>query len=117
MSETTILHNPRCSTSRAALEEAAQADACYEVRNYLKEPLTETELRELIAILEDPVGDLVRRDPTFIALGLDSDDIADEEAVVATLLREPPLLQRPILIRAGRAIIGRPKHRVRDFLR
>lgn len=116
MSATTILHNPNCSTSRAALEAAAELGADVEVRSYLEDPLTEAELHDLIAILEDPVEDLVRRDPLFVQLGLDHEDVKDADAVVATLVREPRLLQRPILIRDGRAIIGRPKDRVRLFL-
>lgn len=116
MSATTILHNPNCSTSRAALATADDLSAEVEVRRYLTDPLTEAELRDLIAILADPVADLVRRDPLFVELGLDHEDVKDADAVVATVLREPRLLQRPILIRDGRAIIGRPKERVRDFL-
>jgi len=116
VSTTTILHNPNCTTSRSALETAEDLGADVEIRRYLKDPLSEAELRDLIAILEDPVEDLVRRDPLFVQLGLDHDDVADAEAVIATLLREPRLLQRPVLIRDGRAIIGRPKDRVRPFL-
>lgn len=116
VSETTILHNPACSTSRAALENAEDVGAAVEVRNYLKQPLTEAELRDLIAILRDPVGDLVRRDAYFVEQGLEHDDIDDADSVVATLLAHPRLLQRPILVRDGVAIIGRPKDRAKAFL-
>lgn len=115
VSETTILHNPACSTSRAALENAEDVGAAVEVRNYLKQPLTEAELRDLIAILRDPVGDLVRRDAYFVEQGLEH-DVDDADSVVATLLAHPRLLQRPILVRDGVAIIGRPKDRAKAFL-
>ncbi len=116
VSETTILHNPSCSTSRAALEKATEGAGRVVVRPYLKEQLTEAELRDLIAMLRDPVEDLVRRDPHFVELGLDDRAVADTEAVIATLLAHPRLLQRPILIRDGVAIIGRPKDRAAAFL-
>jgi len=117
VSETTILHNPRCSTSRAALEKADALGSDVAIRDYLKEPLTEQELRDLVAILQDPVEDLVRRDPHFLELALDVEHVDDAESVIATLLAHPKLLQRPILIREGVAIIGRPKERVAAFLK
>lgn len=116
MSETTILHNPRCATSRAAVE-AAGSGPEVQVRDYLKQPLGEPELRAVIAILRDPVPDLVRRDAHFTQLGLGPAEVADTESVIATLLAHPRLLQRPILIRDGVAIIGRPTDRAAAFLR
>lgn len=116
MAEVTILHNPRCSTSRAALEEAEQAGVEVEVVRYLTTPLDEAELRQLIDKLEDPVTDLVRRDAAFARLGLTDDDVAEADQVVATLVAHPELMQRPVLVRGDRAIIGRPKTRVPDFL-
>lgn len=113
---TTVLHNKNCSTSRAALATAADAGAQVEVHDYLKQPLSEGQLRELLGKLEDPVTDLVRRDPFFKAQGLTDADVATEDQVVAVLVEHPRLLQRPVLIRGDRAIIGRPKERVAAFL-
>ncbi len=117
VSETHYLHHPRCATSQAALAHARELGADLDVRDISKEPLAEAELRDLIAILEDPVEDLVRRDAHFIELGLDIEDVQDAEAVIRTLSAHPRLLQRPILIRDGRAIIGRPTQRVTSLLR
>ncbi|OAB88735.1 arsenate reductase [Janibacter melonis] len=116
MAEITLLHNPRCSTSRHAVEVAEAAGADVEVVQYLKDPLDETALRELAGKLEDPVTDLVRRDSYFKELGLGEDDVASEDQVVAVLVEHPRLLQRPVLVRGDRAIIGRPKDRVQSFL-
>lgn len=112
----TLLHNPRCSTSRSALEELTGAGVETEVVRYLSTPLDEAQLRELLAKLEDPATDLVRRDTTFASLGLGEDDIATPDQVVAVLTEHPRLMQRPVLIRGDRAIIGRPKDRVAAFL-
>lgn len=115
-SPVTLLHNPRCSTSRSALEELTGAGVETEVVRYLSTPLDEAQLRELLAKLEDPASDLVRRDTTFASLGLGEDDVATPDQVVAVLTEHPRLMQRPVLIRDDRAIIGRPKERVAAFL-
>ncbi len=116
-----MLHNPRCSNSRAALEaahEAAGPDAAASVQvvQYLKAPLGAAALRDLLAVLEDPPSALVRRDPAFAELGLTEDDVRTAEQVAALLAEHPALMQRPVLIRNGRAIIGRPRERVAAFL-
>ena len=83
--------------------------ADYEEVRYLKTPPDEATLRAIVAGLEDPVENLVRKDSHFAKLGLDSADYADNpDAVVAVLVQHPKLLQRPVLVRGGRAIIGRP---------
>lgn len=116
MSDLTVFHNPRCSTSRSALEAVEAAGAEATVVQYLKEPLDEPALRALIAKLEDAPTDLVRRDPNFKKLGLSEADVATVDQVVAVLVEHPVLMQRPVLVRGDRAIIGRPKDRVPAFL-
>lgn len=79
-----------------------------EVR-YLKTPPDEATLRSIIAKLEDPVENLVRKDAHFAKLGLsESDYVGDVDAVVAVLVEHPRLLQRPIIVSGDAAIIGRP---------
>jgi arsenate reductase len=116
MSDVTILHNTACSTSRHALEEASDAGVDPEVVQYLKKPLTRGELLDLMGKLEDPPADLVRKDGFFKAEGLDADDYVTPEAVADLLVEHPRLMQRPVLVRGDRAIIGRPKDRVAAFL-
>ena len=113
---TTVLHNKACSTSRAALETASDAGVDVEIHDYLKQPLSAEQLRELIGKLEDPVTDLVRRDPYFKGLGLSDADVQSEDQVIALLVEHPRLMQRPVLVKVDRAIIGRPKDRVAPFL-
>ena len=72
----TLFHNPKCSTSRAALDATKESDAQVDVVQYLKAPLEEQALRDLIAVLEDPATDLVRRDKKFAELGLTDADVA-----------------------------------------
>ncbi|KGN38196.1 ArsC/Spx/MgsR family protein [Knoellia subterranea] len=117
MSDVTVLHNPKCSTSRAAVETIAGAGVAAEVHQYLKAPLDEAALRELIGKLEDEPTDLVRRDSFFSDQGLTDADVATVEQVVAVLVEHPRLMQRPVVIKGDRAIIGRPKDRVAPFVR
>lgn len=114
--ELTILHNTSCSTSRYAAETATEAGVEPELVLYLKHPLDRPALLKLIGKLEDPPADLVRKDPYFKQLGLDPGDYATAEQVADLLAEHPRLMQRPVLIRGDRAIIGRPKERVTAFL-
>ena len=114
--QVTILHNQRCSTSRAAMERIDDAGVDADVVDYLKRPLDASALDELLDQLEDPPTDLVRRDSFFTELGLAEADVQTREQVVAVLSEHPRLMQRPVLVRGSRAIIGRPKERVAAFL-
>lgn len=83
---------------------------------YLKTPPDEATLRGIIAKLEDPVTDLVRRDSMWQKLGLTEADAQTEDQVVALLVKHKQLLQRPVVVTKKKAIIGRPKDRVRTLL-
>jgi arsenate reductase len=82
----------------------------------MKTPPDAATLGALIDKLEDPVTDLVRRDSLFQKLGLREEDVATREQVVATLVKRKALLQRPIVVTATKAIVGRPKGRVEALL-
>ena len=112
----TVLHNPACSTSRHALERVDARGADAEVVQYLRDPLDRDALLDLIAKLEDPPADLVRKDSFFKSLGLSPDDYTTPTAVADLLVEHPRLMQRPVLVRGDRAIVGRPKDRVDAFL-
>ena len=83
---------------------------------YLKTPPDAETLRAIIAKLEDPVTDLVRRDSLWKKLGLADDDARTDQQVVDLLVRHKQLLQRPVVVTPEKAIIGRPKERVRELL-
>lgn len=83
---------------------------------YLKTPPDAATLEGIIAKLEDPVTDLVRRDSLWTKLGLTDADAATPEQVVGLLVKHKQLLQRPVVVTKKKAIIGRPKDRVRELL-
>jgi len=88
----------------------------HDVVLYIKEPPDEATLRDIIAKLEDPPTDLVRRDSKFKKLELSDDDVATVDQIVAILVKHKQLLQRPVVVTPDRAIIGRPKQRVAELL-
>ncbi|AXH95695.1 ArsC/Spx/MgsR family protein [Ornithinimicrobium avium] len=116
MNDLTILHNPRCSTSRHAVDALAGTGGEAEVVHYLRTPLDREQLLDLLGKLEDPAADLVRKDAFFTELGLSAADHTTPEQVADLLAEHPRLMQRPVLVRGDRAIIGRPKSRADDFL-
>jgi arsenate reductase (glutaredoxin) len=112
----TIYHNPRCSKSRGACELISTtyntANEPVEVIEYLKAPLTVEQLRSLHAMLGCPVREMLRTGETeYTELGLDREDLSDNQLYEAIVSR-PILLQRPIVVRNGRAVIGRPPEQV-----
>ncbi len=88
----------------------------FEERNYIKDPPDADEIRSIIAILEDEPTALVRRDSKFKKLELTDDDVATEDQVVDILVKHKQLLQRPVVVTKDKAIVGRPKDRVRELL-
>lgn len=84
---------------------------------YMKQPPDRATLEAIVAKLEDPVEDLVRKDAKFEKLGLSPDDyVGNPGAVVDLLVQHKELMQRPVLVRADKALIGRPKDRIAPFL-
>jgi arsenate reductase (glutaredoxin) len=88
----------------------------HEVVLYIKTPPDAETLHDIISKLEDPVTNLVRRDSLWKKLGLTDADAATPEQVVALLVKHKQLLQRPLVVTAKKALIGRPKERVRELL-
>lgn len=88
----------------------------FEAVVYRKDPPDEATLREIIGKLDDPPTDLVRRDSLFKKLELSDDDVQTVDQVVATILDNKMIMQRPLVVTADRAIIGRPKERIRELL-
>jgi arsenate reductase len=118
MPAVTIYHNPHCHASRNAITIADELGVDYEVILYLrvKERPSRERLEAIVDRLEDPVADLVRKDSVFKKLGLDASDYVERDAVIDLLVQRPALLQRPVVVRGERAIVGRPKERIRELL-
>ena len=116
MAEITIYHNPNCSTSVHAVTTAEELGVAADIVLYLKTPPDAATLEAILAKLQDPVTDLVRRDANFAKLGLTDADVATAAQVIDVLGKYKALLQRPLVVTADTALIGRPKARVGELL-
>ncbi len=113
--ELLLLHNPRCSKSRAARALLEERGVRFAERRYLEEPLSRAELVELRARLGRPVSQWTRQnEDAYREAGLGPG--TSEDALLDALAAHPVLLERPILVRGRRAALGRPPERLLELL-
>ncbi len=116
MSEFIIYHNPRCSKSRQTLEVLQKRGIQPQIVEYLQHPLSAGELKALLKKLGLSVRDILRDgEDEFQKLHLGAPGKSEAE-LLAALARHPILMQRPIVVRGERAVIGRPPEKVRELL-
>lgn len=116
MTMSTLYHNPRCSKSREALQ-LLEAKGCKpDVRLYLDTPPTAKELKELLATLGISARQLLRKtEDAYKELNL-ADEKLSEAALIKTMVANPKLIERPIFINNGKAVVGRPPENVLTIL-
>lgn len=113
---TRIFHNPRCSKSRQALALLEQQGIQPEVVRYLDTPPTAAELAQLLAVLGLSARDLMRKkEAPYKALALDNPALTEAELIEA-MVNNPVLIERPIVLHDGKAVVGRPPENVLDIL-
>lgn len=112
--DVTIWHNPRCSKSRGALALLTERGIEPTVRRYLDQAPSRAELAQVLRELgtDDPRAIARTGEPLYRELGLAD---ADRDALLDALAEHPALIERPIVIRGGRAIVGRPPGRVAEL--
>jgi arsenate reductase (glutaredoxin) len=88
----------------------------FDTVEYLKTPLHRTTLERIVAMIDTPPAELVRKDRRFEELGLKAADYVSAEAVVALLLKHPELMQRPVVVKDAKAMIARPPERLLALL-
>ena len=105
----TVWHNPRCSKSRAALAYLEERGITPDVRLYLKDAPDAADLRDMLAALGLSAAALLRKDGA--ALKGQSDD-----EIIAAMVAEPALIERPVIRRGDKAVIGRPTEAIDGLL-
>ncbi|AOH36502.1 arsenate reductase (glutaredoxin) [Luteimonas sp. JM171] len=111
-----LYHNPRCSKSRGALELLQENGIEPEIVRYLDAPLDADALRGLVRKLGIRPRDLLRtKEEEYRNLNL-ADETLDDDAIIDAMVAHPRLIERPILVRGERAVIGRPPDRVLELL-
>jgi arsenate reductase len=114
MSELIIYHNPRCSKSRQALSILKESGADPRVVEYLKDVPDQAEMKEILAKLNLRPVDILRKGEQVFKEKFRHADFTDEEWI--EVMREyPKLIERPIVIKGNKAVIGRPPEKVLDL--
>ena len=116
MPQITVYHNPKCSKSRQTLTILQEQGIEPTIIEYLKTPPSSEELTALIAKLDMVPSELVRTgEKEYRSLNLDDAAISDAELILA-MVEHPILIQRPIVVNNGKAVIGRPPEKVLEIL-
>jgi len=111
-----ILHNPRCSKSRATLALLRERGLEPEVTLYLETPPGAAELRSILGKLGFSARQLMRKgEAEYRELGLDDESLSEAQ-LVAAMAEHPRLIERPIVLAGDRAALGRPPESVLDIL-
>ncbi|WP_040497619.1 arsenate reductase (glutaredoxin) [Fulvivirga imtechensis] len=111
----TIYHNPRCSKSRQALQIIEDSGAMVEVVEYLKTPPSNESLRKVIGQLGIKPEELVRKGEAIYKERYKGKKLSDDEWIEA-MVENPVLIERPIVIKEGKAVLGRPPENVKELL-
>ncbi len=110
----TIYHNPACSKSRQTLQLLEDRGVDVSIVEYLKTTPSRETLIDLLDMLGKSASDLVRKKESLFAdLGLGD---ADDEALLAAMVANPRLIERPIVVNGRRARLGRPPEDVLEIL-
>lgn len=116
MSEVTIYHNPRCSKSRQTLQLIEGKGVSPEVVLYLEAILSAAELKALLKKLAISPRQLLRKgEDAYKENGLSDTSLSDEE-LIAAMVKFPKLIERPIVVKGERAVLGRPPENVLELL-
>ena len=110
----TIYHNPRCSTSRNTLAIIEEYKMPVTVIEYLKDLPTESELKSLLKKLGMEAKELVRTGEPVFKENYKGKVLSEEEWVKA-MIENPKLIQRPIIVKGNKAVLGRPPENVKSL--
>ena len=111
----TIYHNPRCSKSRNTLALLEERGVQPKIILYLETPPGRAEIARLLQKLGLTAGELVRRgEEEYKACGLRKD--SSDEEILTAMAKHPKLIERPIVVRGDRAVLGRPPENVLELI-
>ncbi len=109
-----ILHNPRCSKSRTTLNIILENNIQPTIRLYLDDPLSIGEIKDLLIKLNTTADKIVRKnEEIYKKLNLKD---SDQDLLIEKISKNPILLERPIVVKGKKAIIGRPPENVMKLL-
>jgi arsenate reductase (glutaredoxin) len=110
----TIYHNPRCNTSRKTLALLREKGIEPEIVEYLQTPYTAALLKQLLGQLHIPASKLLRKKEAAAA-GIDPSKLSEDQ-LIAAMVKNPIIVERPIVVSGGKAALGRPPEAVLALL-
>ena len=116
MSNFTIYHNPRCSKSRQTLALLEEHNITPTIVEYLQNPPDPATLKGLLEMLGLKPRELMRRKEDAYAANRLDDNSLSEDALIQAMIENPILIERPIVVSDGRAVLGRPPENVLDLI-
>ena len=113
----TIYHNPRCQKSREALKMLEEKGVAHKVRLYMKdeESMSMDEFEQVLEALDMDAEDLVRVKETLWKEEFKDLEL-DEDEIILAMIENPKLMERPIIMNGGKAIIARPAEKMEEVL-
>jgi arsenate reductase len=110
-----IYHNPRCSKSRQGLAILEASNQPFQVIKYLETPISENELSEIVKLLGIKPIQLIRKNESIWKENYKNKNLSDSQ-LIKVMVANPKLIERPIVINNGKAIIGRPPQLIENIL-
>ncbi|ETN95371.1 arsenate reductase [Zhouia amylolytica] len=110
-----IYHNPRCRKSREGLQILEASGETFEIIKYLEDVPTEKELRQVLNCLDIKPEQLIRKNESIWKENFKGKLLSDDE-IIDIMLEHPKLIERPIVIKDNKAIIGRPPENIKSIL-
>lgn len=110
-----IYHNNRCSKSRQGLAIIEEAGKEVEIIKYLDNPPSKKEMKELLAKLNIPAKDLVRKGEAIFKERYKGLDLKEDEWIQA-MIENPKLIERPIVVNGYKAVVGRPPEKIKEII-
>ena len=110
-----IYHNPRCSKSRCALDWLQEKSFDFEVVDYLKKPLISAEIKSILTQLKMNAFDLLRKNETEYKEHIQGKNLKEDD-IIELMSKYPKLIERPIVVWDGKAVVARPLERLTELL-
>ena len=111
---TKIYHNPRCGKSRQTLALLKEKESNFEIIEYLKTPPSAEELKSILELLKMKPLELIRRGESIFKENFKGKELTDDQWIKA-MVENPILIERPIVVKNGQAILGRPPENVNEL--
>ena len=111
----TIYHNPRCRKSREGLTVLEESGQAFEIVKYLDQPLSKTDLEEIITKLGIKPIDLIRKNEAIWKSDYKGKDLSDD-SIINAMVEHHKLIERPIVVNGQKAVIGRPAENILNII-